>query len=98
MGQMGHLSKCKGLKIKRSDAYEEQSGGQTEGRVVRNETGEVARSLVFHDENFRFCSRCNSNECTKEQKDKCRSERPVGNNEIYQVTRVAVVRDSTSET
>lgn len=38
------------------DAYEEQSGGQTEVTVVRNEAGEVARSLVLHDENFRFCS------------------------------------------
>lgn len=44
------------------DAYEEQLRGQTEGRVVRNEARDVARSLVHYNENFRFCSMCESNE------------------------------------
>lgn len=44
------------------DTYEEQSGGQTEGRVVRNKAGEVARSLAHRDENFRFYSMHDSNE------------------------------------
>lgn len=39
-------------------AYEEQSRGQTGGRVLRNEAGEVARSLECHEESFKFYSKC----------------------------------------
>lgn len=35
----------------------EKSGSQAEGRVVRNEAREAARSLVSHDENFQFYSK-----------------------------------------
>lgn len=34
--------------------YEEQSGGQTEGRMVRHKGGEVATSLASHNEYIRY--------------------------------------------
>lgn len=37
--------------------YEEQSGSQAEGRVVRNEAEKEARSLVRQDEDFLFYSK-----------------------------------------
>ena len=53
------------------DMCEDQTGGQTEGTVVRNEAGEkkkkkkkrneageAARSLKSHDEDFEFYSKC----------------------------------------
>lgn len=40
------------------DMCEDQTGGQTEGPVVRNETGEAARSLKSRDEDFEFYSKC----------------------------------------
>lgn len=38
--------------------YEEKSGGQTKGRVVRNEIGKEARSLVSHNEDFELYAKC----------------------------------------
>lgn len=35
----------------------EKSRGQTEERVVINEAGEEARSLISHDEDFQFYSK-----------------------------------------
>lgn len=40
------------------DMCEDQTGGQTEGTVVRNEAGEAARSLKSRDEDFEFYSKC----------------------------------------
>lgn len=37
--------------------YEEQSGGQSEGRVVREKAGKEARILLSHDKYFYFYSK-----------------------------------------
>lgn len=57
------------------DMYEEQSGGQSEGRVARKEAGEEARILVSHDKDFQFYSKYvrASNEL-KEQTDEYKSK------------------------
>lgn len=50
------------------DTCEEQSGGQTMGRVLRNEAEKEARSLVSHNEDFLFYSKYMI--ATNEQKSK----------------------------
>lgn len=57
------------------DMYEEQSGGQSEGRVLRKKAWEEARILVSHGKKFQFYSKYvrASNEL-KEQTDEYKSK------------------------